>query len=129
ESLSANAEEVLKRLNLPYQVISLCTGDIGFAAAKCYDIEVWVPSQGKYREISSCSNCEDFQARRANIKYRPAASKKPAYVHTLNGSGLAIGRTVVAILENYQRQDGSVIIPPALREYMDGLEIIAAKTT
>lgn len=124
ESLTANAEEVLKRLNLPYQVINLCTGDLGFAAAKCYDIEVWVPSQGRYREISSCSNCEDFQARRANIRYRPTDSKKPVYLHTLNGSGLAIGRTMVAILENYQQDDGSVIIPPPLREYMDGLEVI-----
>lgn len=124
ESLVVNAEEVLKRLKLPYRVVSLCTADLGFAAARCYDIEVWVPSQGVYREISSCSNFEDFQARRANIRYRPADSKKPEYVHTLNGSGLAVGRTVVAILENYQREDGSVVIPEALRGYMDGIEVI-----
>lgn len=127
ESLVIDAEEVLKRLELPYRVVTLCTADLGFAAAKCYDIEVWVPSQGVYREISSCSNFEDFQARRANIRYRPAGSKKSEFVHTLNGSGLAVGRTVVAILENYQQKDGSVIIPEALRDYMDGMGIIMSK--
>jgi seryl-tRNA synthetase len=126
ELLVRDAEEVLKRLQLPYRVVSLCTGDLGFAASKCYDIEVWIPSQGRYREISSCSNFEDFQARRADIRYRPSDSKRLQYVHTLNGSGLAIGRTVVAILENYQLEDGSVTIPDALRPYMDGLEAIKA---
>lgn len=124
ESLVRDAEEVLKRLELPYRVVSLCTGDLGFAASKCYDIEVWVPSQGMYREISSCSNFEDFQSRRADIRYRPTDSKKPRYLHTLNGSGLAIGRTVVAILENFQQEDGSVVIPDAIRPYMDGLKVI-----
>ncbi|MBI5492351.1 MAG: serine--tRNA ligase [Deltaproteobacteria bacterium] len=123
EKLTNNAEEVLKRLNLPYRVVVLCTGDMGFSSAKTYDIEVWLPGQGKYREISSCSNFEDFQARRANIKYRPKGGK-PRFVHTLNGSGLAVGRTLVAILENYQQEDGSVIVPDALRQYMGGLEKI-----
>ncbi len=127
ETLLADAEEVLKRLGLPYRVITLCTGDMGFSAAKTYDIEVWLPGQGRYREISSCSNFEDFQARRGNIRYRPKGSKKTEFVHTLNGSGLAVGRTVVAILENYQRQDGTVTVPPALRPYMGGAEMIGRR--
>ena len=122
--LTAHAEEVLKRLNLHYRVVSLCTGDLGFAAAKTYDIEVWLPAQGTYREISSCSNFEAFQARRASIRYKKADGKSE-FVHTLNGSGLAIGRTVVAILENYQQPDGSVAVPEALRPFMGGLERIA----
>lgn len=124
EKMVTNAEEVLKRLELPYRVIQLCTGDIGFSASKTYDIEVWLPHQDKYREISSCSNTEDFQARRMGIKFRPNGSKKSEFVHTLNGSGLAVGRTVVAILENYQQADGTVIIPKALRPYMGGLDVI-----
>ena len=124
ESLTANAEEVLKRLGLHYRVVALCAGDLGFSAAKTYDIEVWVPSQDTYREISSCSNFEDFQARRAQIRFRPAGGGKPALVHTLNGSGLAVGRTVVAILENFQQEDGTVAIPEALRPYMGGMEAI-----
>jgi seryl-tRNA synthetase len=122
EALTANAEEVLKRLELPYRTMLLCTGDMGFASAKTYDIEVWLPSQKTYREISSCSNTEAFQARRANIKYR--AGGKAEHVHTLNGSGLAVGRTLIAILENYQQRDKSIVIPTALRPYMDGREII-----
>jgi seryl-tRNA synthetase len=121
EAMVANAEAVLQKLDLPYRVVELCTGDLGFSAARTYDIEVWLPGQNKYREISSCSNCTDFQARRANIRYRPAQGEKPKFVHTLNGSGLAIGRTVVAILENYQNADGSVQIPEALQPYMGGL--------
>ncbi|MCD6353625.1 MAG: serine--tRNA ligase [Proteobacteria bacterium] len=124
ESLLENAEEVLKRLNLHYRVVSLCTGDLGFSAAKTYDIEVWLPSQGRYKEISSCSNFEDFQARRANIRYRPTSKAKARFVHTLNGSGLAIGRTMVAILENYQQEDGSVFVPEVLQPYMGGMEKI-----
>src|SRR3989338_3791588 len=124
ETLTQNAEKILQKLNLAYRVVVLCTGDMGFASAKTYDIEVWLPGQGKYREISSCSNFEDFQARRANIKYKPKDGGKPRFVHTLNGSGLAVGRTVVAILENYQQEDGSVVIPEALRPYMRGLEKI-----
>jgi seryl-tRNA synthetase len=124
EALTANAEEVLKRLELPYRTVCLCTGDMGFSAAKTYDIEVWLPSQKTYREISSCSNCEAFQARRANIKYRPQGTGKAEFVHTLNGSGLAVGRTLIAILENYQQGDGSVVIPPALRPFMGGREVI-----
>lgn len=127
EKLTANAEEVLKRLELPYRVVELCTGDLGFSAARTYDIEVWLPGQGRYREISSCSNFEDFQARRANIRYRPAGGGKPRFVHTLNGSGLAVGRTLVAILENNQQEDGSVTVPEALRRYMGGLEKISKK--
>jgi seryl-tRNA synthetase len=127
ESLTANAEEVLKRLELPYRTVLLCTGDIGFAAAKTYDIEVWLPSQNTYREISSCSNTEAFQARRANIKFRAGGSGKTEFVHTLNGSGLAVGRTLIAILENYQQKDGSVTIPVALRPYMDGRDLIDSK--
>jgi seryl-tRNA synthetase len=125
ESLTANAESILKRLELPYRTVALCTGDLGFAAAKTYDIEVWLPSQKQYREISSCSNTEAFQARRANIKFRPAGTGKAEFVHTLNGSGLAVGRTLIAIVENYQQADGSVTIPEALRPYMHGLERIA----
>ena len=125
ESMVLNAEEVLKRLELPYRVMLLCAGDMGFASAKTYDLEVWLPEQGRYREISSCSNCESFQARRLGIRYRPAAGGKADYVHTLNGSGLAVGRTLIAILENYQEADGSVVIPKALRPYMDGLDRIA----
>lgn len=123
EKLTDNAEDILRRLGLPYQVVLLCTGDMGFSSAKTYDIEVWLPGQGKYREISSCSNFEDFQARRANIRVRPKGGK-PRFLHTLNGSGLAVGRTLVAILENYQQEDGSVIVPEALRPYMRGLEKI-----
>ncbi|HFC98535.1 MAG TPA: serine--tRNA ligase [Thermosulfurimonas dismutans] len=124
ESLLLDAEEVLQLLGLPYRVMLLCTGDLGFSAAKTYDIEVWAPGQGRFVEISSCSNCEDFQARRANIRYRPRSGGKPRFVHTLNGSGLAVGRTVMAILENYQQPDGSVVIPEVLRPYMGGLERI-----
>lgn len=125
EKLTNNAERVLQLLNLPYRVILLCTGDMGFSSAKTYDIEVWLPSFNMYREISSCSNFEDYQARRADIKFRREAKAKPEYVHTLNGSGLAIGRTVAAILENYQQADGSVVVPEALRQYM-GTDIIKA---
>jgi seryl-tRNA synthetase len=125
ESMVENAEEVLKRLKLPFRVVELCTGDTGFASAKTYDLEVWLPGQNTYREISSCSNCEDFQARRANIRYRKDKKGKPIFVHTLNGSGLAVGRTLVAILENYQQKNGSVIIPEVLRPYMGGLESIS----
>jgi seryl-tRNA synthetase len=124
ESLTANAEEVLKRLDLPYRTMLLCTGDMGFASAKTYDIEVWLPSQKTYREISSCSNTEAFQARRANIKFRSGGSGKAEFVHTLNGSGLAVGRTLIAILENYQQKDGSIAIPAALRPYFDGKDVI-----
>jgi seryl-tRNA synthetase len=123
EMMVEDAEEVLKRLELAYRVVELCTGDMGFASAKTYDIEVWLPGQDTYREISSCSNCEEFQARRAQIRYRREKGK-PNFVHTLNGSGLAVGRTLVAILENYQQKDGSVLIPTALRPYMGGLEKI-----
>ena len=125
ETLTADAEKVLKLLGLHYRVVTLCAGDLGFSAAKTYDIEVWVPSQNTYREISSCSNFEDFQARRAGIRYRPGAGAKPEFVHTLNGSGLAVGRTLVAILENFQRADGSVAIPEALRPYMGGTASIS----
>lgn len=125
EQLTGHAERVLQLLELPYRVVVLCTGDLGFGSAKTYDIEVWLPSGNTYREISSCSNFEDFQARRAGIRYRPQAGAKPEFVHTLNGSGLALGRTVAAILENYQQADGSVVIPEALRPYMGGLEVIA----
>jgi seryl-tRNA synthetase len=124
ETMVENAEEVLKRLELAYRVVELCTGDMGFASAKTYDIEVWLPGQDTYREISSCSNCEDFQARRAQIRYRKEDGK-PNFVHTLNGSGLAVGRTLVAILENYQQKDGSVLIPKAIRPYMGGLDRIS----
>jgi seryl-tRNA synthetase len=124
ESLTRNAEAVLERLELPYRTVQLCSGDLGFASAKTYDIEVWLPSQKTYREISSCSNTEAFQARRANIKFRPAGTGKALHVHTLNGSGLAVGRTLIAVLENYQQQDGSVVVPAALRQFMAGQEVI-----
>jgi len=124
EELVNDAEAVLQSLKLPYRVIELCTGDLGFVAAKTYDLEVWLPGQSAYREISSCSNFEDFQARRAQIRYRKEKKGKPIFVHTLNGSGLAVGRTLVAVLENYQQKDGSVMIPDALRSYMAGLERI-----
>jgi seryl-tRNA synthetase len=124
ESLTANAETVLRLLGLPYRTMLLCTGDMGFASAKTYDIEVWLPSQKTYREISSCSNTEAFQARRANIRYRPDGTGKTELAHTLNGSGLAVGRTLIAVLENYQQKDGSVVIPEVLRPYMRGLEVI-----
>ena len=125
ESLLDNAETILKKLDLPYRVIELCTGDLGFSSAKTYDIEVWMPAQGVYREISSCSNFEDFQARRAGIRYKPKGKKGTALVHTLNGSGLAVGRTVAAILENFQQADGSVTVPEKLHPYMGGIEKIA----
>ncbi len=125
EKLTKNAEKVLQLLNLPYRIITLCSGDTGFSAAKTYDIEVWLPSQNKYREISSCSNCTDFQARRMNLKYKEKLTGKTNFVHTLNGSGLAVGRTWVAIIENYQQEDGSIIIPKVLRSYMHGLEQIS----
>jgi seryl-tRNA synthetase len=124
EKLLSDAEEVLKRLRLPYRVVSLCTGDLGFSASKTYDIEVWLPGQDTFKEISSCSNFEDFQARRAKIRYRISGKSKTEYVHTLNGSGLAVGRTLVAILENYQQADGSVVIPEVLRSYLYGVEKI-----
>ncbi|HSL51695.1 MAG TPA: serine--tRNA ligase [Candidatus Deferrimicrobiaceae bacterium] len=124
ESMVRSAEAVLQRLELPYRVVALCTGDMGFASAKTYDLEVWLPGQGKYREISSCSNCEAFQARRLDLKYRPAGGGKVDLCHTLNGSGLAVGRTLIAVLENYQEADGSVTVPAALRPYMGGLERI-----
>lgn len=124
ESLTKNAEMVLQKLGLPYRVVMLCTGDLGFSSAKTYDVEVWMPSYGRYVEISSCSNFEDYQARRANIRYRRKDNRKVEFVHTLNGSGLAVGRTFAAILENYQQEDGSILIPEALRPYMRGLEKI-----
>ncbi|WP_240419750.1 serine--tRNA ligase [Paenibacillus periandrae] len=125
EKLTADAEKVLQLLDLPYRVLNLCTADLGFSSAKTYDLEVWLPNSGMYREISSCSNFEDFQARRANIRFRRDAKAKPEFVHTLNGSGLALGRTVAAILENYQQEDGSVIIPDVLRPYMNNLTRIS----
>lgn len=124
EKLTNDAETVLKELCIPYRVVRICKGDLGFTAALKYDLEVWMPSYNRYVEISSCSNFEDFQARRANIRYKENRKSKPQYVHTLNGSGVAIGRTVAAILENYQNQDGSVTIPEVLRDYMGGREII-----
>ncbi|MBN2409008.1 MAG: serine--tRNA ligase [Candidatus Aminicenantes bacterium] len=124
EGMTQGAEEVLKRLDLAYRVVSLCTADLGFASSKTYDLEVWMPSRKNFVEISSCSDCTDFQARRANIRFRREAKSKPEFVHTLNGSGLAVGRTLSALLENYQQADGSVMIPGALRPYMDGLERI-----
>lgn len=124
ESLTRDAEKILTLLELPYRVMSLCSGDLGFAAAKCYDIEVWLPGEGKYREISSCSNFLSFQAQRANIRFYPKQGAKPEFVHTLNGSGLAVGRTLIAILENYQQKDGSVSVPKVLQAYMNGLERI-----
>lgn len=124
ELMRQHAEALLQRLGLHYRVVTLCSGDMGFSAAKTYDIEVWLPGQDKYREISSCSNCTDFQARRANLRFKREGAKKPEYVHTLNGSGLPTGRTIVAILENYQQEDGSIVIPEALRPYMGGIEVI-----
>jgi seryl-tRNA synthetase len=124
EELTGHAEEVLKQLGLPFRTVMLCTSDMGFAAAKTYDIEVWLPSQNAYREISSCSNTEAFQARRANIKFRRDGSGKSEFVHTLNGSGVAVGRALIAVLENYQQRDGTVVIPAVLRPYMHGLEAI-----
>lgn len=128
EKLTQNAEEVLRRLGIPYRVVMLCTGDLGFSAAKTYDLEAWLPGQGVYKEISSCSNFEDFQARRANIRYRPSGKRGTEFVHTLNGSGLAIGRTLVAILENFQQEDGSVLVPEVLRPYMGGADRIEKRT-
>ena len=127
ERMTACAEEVLKRLGLHYRVVTLCTGDMGFASQKTYDIEVWLPGQDRFREISSCSVCGDFQARRMNARYRPAEGKGPRFVHTLNGSGVAVGRALVAVLENYQQADGSVVVPEALRPYMGGMEVIRAR--
>ena len=124
EELTANAEAVLKKLELPYRVVTLCSGDLGFSAAKTYDIEVWLPAQGAYREISSCSNFEAFQARRIKARWRNPETGKPELVHTLNGSGVAVGRALIAVLENYQNEDGSVTVPQALRNYMGGLEVL-----
>jgi seryl-tRNA synthetase len=126
QRMTGCAEEILKRLELPYRTVVLCTGDMGFASRKTYDIEVWLPGQNAYREISSCSNCGDFQARRMNARYRPREGKETRFVHTLNGSGLAVGRTLIAVMENYQEKDGGIRIPDALRPYMGGLEVIAA---
>jgi seryl-tRNA synthetase len=124
EKLTNNAEQVLQRLGLPYRVVTLCTGDLGFSSAKTYDIEVWLPGQDKFREISSCSNFEDFQARRGEIRFKSGGEKGTRLVHTLNGSGLAVGRTLVAVIENYQQADGSVVVPEVLRPYMGGMEKI-----
>ncbi len=124
ERLTACAEEVLKRLDLHYRVVTLCMGDLGFSSRKTYDIEVWLPGQERFREISSCSNFGDFQARRMGARYRPSGEKGTRFVHTLNGSGLAVGRTLIAVMENYQMAEGSIVVPDALRSYMDGLEII-----
>jgi seryl-tRNA synthetase len=124
ERLTGHAEEILKRLELPYRVALLCSGDMSFGASKCYDLEVWLPGQNAYREISSCSNFEDFQARRANIRFRPKGGGKPQFVHTLNGSGLAVGRTLIAIFENYQQEDGTIAVPAALTKYMRGITVI-----
>ena len=126
ERMTGRAEEVLKRLGLPYRTVVLCGGDMGFASRKTYDIEVWLPGQGRYREISSCSNMGDFQARRMNARYRPAEGKGTRFLNTLNGSALAVGRTLIAVLENYQEADGTVTIPPVLRPYMGGIERITA---
>jgi seryl-tRNA synthetase len=126
ERMTACAEDILQKLGLPYRVIVLCTGDMGFSSRKTYDIEVWLPGQNTYREISSCSNCGDFQARRMNARFRSAGEKGTRFVHTLNGSGLAVGRTLIAVLENYQQADGSIVVPQALRHYMGGLEVITA---
>ncbi|TMV47093.1 serine--tRNA ligase [Paenibacillus mesophilus] len=127
ETLTQHAEKVLRLLKLPYRVLTLCTADLGFSSAKTYDLEVWLPNSGMYREISSCSNFEDFQARRANMRFRRDAKSKPEFVHTLNGSGLAIGRTLAAILENYQQADGSILVPEALQPYMNGVTVIGKK--
>ncbi|HZX14036.1 MAG TPA: aminoacyl--tRNA ligase-related protein, partial [Thermodesulfobacteriota bacterium] len=126
ESLTNDAARVLELLELPHRIVVLSTGDMGFSSAKTYDVEVWIPSENTYREISSCSDFEDFQARRANIRYRPKGGGKPRFLHTLNGSGLAVGRTVVALLENCQERDGSVVIPKILIPYMGGVEIISS---
>lgn len=126
EELTGHAEKILQELELPYRVMALCTGDMGFSASKTYDLEVWVPSQDKYREISSCSNCTDFQARRMQTRYRNPETGKPELVHTLNGSGLAVGRTLVAVIENYQQADGSIRVPSVLQQYMGGVEVITA---
>ena len=126
ERMTKCAEEVLKRLEIPFRTVVLSTGDMGFAAQKTYDIEVWLPGQGAYREISSCSNCGDFQARRMNARYRPKGERQPRLVHTLNGSGVAVGRALIAVLENYQEADGSIIVPQALQPYMGGMTRIAA---
>jgi seryl-tRNA synthetase len=128
ELLTRHAETVLEKLGLPYRRMLLCTGDMGFSSSKTYDLEVWLPGQGLYREISSCSNFEAFQARRANIRYKPAGAKKSEFLHTLNGSGLAVGRTYLAILENYQQADGTVRIPDALVPYMNGDTVIGRQT-
>jgi seryl-tRNA synthetase len=127
EQLTRDAEIILQRLGLPYRVVVLCTGDMGFSAAKTYDLEVWLPGQGCYREISSCTNFEDFQARRANIRFRTGGKGKSEFVHTINGSGLAVGRTWMAIIENYQQEDGSVLVPEVLRNYLDGAERITSR--
>lgn len=127
ELMTGHAEAILQKLKLPYRVIVLCTGDMGFSATKTYDLEVWLPGQQKYREISSCSNCGDFQARRADIRFKPKDGKKTAFVHTLNGSGLAVGRTLVAVLENYQQADGTVRVPDVLKPYMAGIEVLAGR--
>jgi seryl-tRNA synthetase len=124
EKLTSHAEKILMDLELPFRRMLLCTGDMGFGAAKCYDLEVWLPGQNSFREISSCSNFEDFQARRANIRYRPAGNGKPQFVHTLNGSGLAVGRTLIAIFENFQQEDGSILVPKVLQPYMGGKTVI-----
>ena len=126
EELTGHAESILQKLELPYRVVTLCSGDIGFSAAKTYDLEVWLPGQQKYREISSCSNFEDFQARRMQARWRNPETGKPELLHTLNGSGLAVGRTLVAIMENYQQADGSIRVPEALEHYMGGIEVIRA---
>ena len=123
--LTADAARILELLGIPYRVVVLCTGDMGFSSAKTYDIEVWVPSEGRYREISSCSNFEAFQARRANIRYRESKGSKPAYLHTLNGSGVAVGRALLAILENFQTEEGTVEVPEVLVPYMDGIKVIS----
>ena len=126
DELTGHAEQILQALDLPYRKVVLCTGDMGFGATKTYDLEVWLPAQNTYREISSCSNMWDFQARRMQARFRRAGEKKPELLHTLNGSGLAVGRTLVAILENYQQQDGSIVVPDALKPYMGGIETIKA---
>ena len=125
EDLTGHAEAILQKLGLPYRVVILCGGDLGFSAAKTYDIEVWLPGQDAYREISSCSVCGDFQARRMNARYRVEGEKKPTFCHTLNGSGLAVGRTLIAVLENYQNEDGSITVPEVLQPYMGGLSVIS----
>ena len=126
EELTGHAEQVLRALGLPYRVVALCSGDVGFASARTYDLEVWLPGQGKYREISSCSNCEDFQARRMGARWRNPETGKPELVHTLNGSGVAVGRALIAIMENFQRADGSIGVPEVLRPYLGGLDAIVA---